>query len=237
MHPASSDGPAPRWCGPVGLLRDGLPGWTLAVGGLSSATLVGLAALGSAASRLERDPWRVEALLMGEPVPAVPPITGRTDAAGPVDSYLDWSVRGRTAVGRYLAGLALIVVAWQVGAALVGMALPDPGSTGGEVGAGALVANLAPFLPGFLLTPLIVRWVLARPWFSVALPRPEARLGEFGLGALAVIAGLAIALLLTAPIWPATFHGFDWAELLPATGVAVALVLVQAGFEELLFRG
>lgn len=220
-----------------GLLRDGLPEWILAVGGLSLATLVALAALGSAAARLERDPWRVEALLMGESVPAPPPMTGGPDAMGPIISYLDWSVRGRTSVGRYLAGLALIVVSWQLGAALVGMALPDPGSTGDEVGAGSLVANLAPFLPGFLLTPLIVRGVLARPWFSVALPRPQVRLGEFGLGALAAAAGLAIALLLTAPIWPATFHGFDWAVLLPAAGVAVVLVLVQAGFEELLFRG
>ena len=57
-----------------GLLPAGLPDAVVALGGLALATVAAVPLVWVAARKLERDPWRVEALLMGDPVPPPPPV-------------------------------------------------------------------------------------------------------------------------------------------------------------------
>jgi uncharacterized protein len=150
--------------------------------------------------------------------------------------YLDWSGRGHSALWRYGLAIFLALAGWFI--------LPIPFVV--------LVAPflqgtpwlekftlLFPFLTGFVVILGLVKFLLGRPSWSVALPRwPTSIMPYF--------AGIALGLLLTlvdtamlAPLVTISYQGFG--PLLSVSVVSIAVMLVglviQTGFEELLFRG
>lgn len=157
------------------------------------------------------------------------------------EHYLDWAPSGRPTVPRHLGGLLLILLAWAVGTVAVGIALRAPAGQLGRAGpsspAGQLAFVCSSFALGFLAVPAVVRGVLRRPGWSVLVPHWPGRARDFLVGAgIAATAGLAVDLLVT-PIAPLHRGDFDPATWLPLAAVGIVGFLVQAGFEELLFRG
>lgn len=154
-------------------------------------------------------------------------------------SYLGLSRDGRGDGGHYLLGLLVILFTWLIaGSLLAGGLQAVLGGPTGATGWRSLIVDLAPFIllaAGVLLT---VRWVLQRPALTVitALSRVSVRRMLVGAGAWAAIIAVASAIdWLVAP--EAYTFTFSLATFVPAAVVLLLLIPVQAGAEEMLFRG
>jgi len=156
--------------------------------------------------------------------------------AGTMTSYLDWSDHGRSAAWRYALAIVLALAGWFI--------LPIPFVVlAAPFLQGTLWLEkftlLFPFLVGFVVILGLVKFLLGRPWWSVALPRWPTSIRPY-------LAGIALGLLLTlvdtamlAPFVTISYQGLGPLLSVSAVSVAVTLVglVIQTGFEELLFRG
>jgi membrane protease YdiL (CAAX protease family) len=158
---------------------------------------------------------------------------------GPRTSYLEWSAEGRASLGRYLVGTALVVLIFFVlsGVGAFPITVLDP-----DYQESLLESDLALFLAfgiSFVGIPWVVHLVHRRPWWSVAMPtrrfnRADLALGFWVstiLGVVLIVGAGAVGVVdleVVVPDWVL------WSELLIIGGVGV---FVQAGSEELLFRG
>ena len=153
------------------------------------------------------------------------------------DHYLNWSRVGRASGARYTAGALLILLAWAAGTLALD---PIPATTGIDPQAGAaagLAYLLSTFALAFLAVPLTVRMVHRRPGWSVALPRPVGPVRDLvrGIG-IALVSLLIVDVVST--LWePISFVGIDLRRWLSLAAVAAVGFGIQAGFEELFFRG
>lgn len=162
-----------------------------------------------------------------------------TEAAGG-SSYLAWSRTGRATLPRYIAGLAVTLLAWLAGTVALQVPLIAAGQ-GAPVApttpAGQLAAVLATFTLALIAVPWSVRRVLRRPGWTVATSTRPGPVGHFALGAaISLTVALAVDLLLI-PIAPLHRVDLDPEAWLPLAAVAGLGFLIQTGFEELLFRG
>ena len=154
----------------------------------------------------------------------------------PPDHYLAGSTLGRSTLPRYVGGLLLILLAWAVGtiavqAALLAAGRPHPTSPAGE-----LAFLTSTFAVGCLAVPGVVRGLLRRPGWTVAMGRLPGPVCHLAIGAgISSAVGFAVDLLV--PIAPLHRVPLDLSIWLPLVAVALGGFLVQAGFEELLFRG
>lgn len=160
-----------------------------------------------------------------------------TDERDDVLSYLDWAVRGKSGIGRYVL---VIVLAYVAMFGLTGFA---------TISLKALTTDDAMKVPlanfGFALTliaiPVLVRLFLSRPTWSVAFPRFPGPAIDLLAGFAIMVVLLAIRTLVLAPMVPVTSNAFDrWADpavILPYLAAAVPSFFIQVSTEELLYRG
>ena len=153
------------------------------------------------------------------------------------DHYLSWSFVGRASCRRYAAGTLLILLAWAAGTLAPGVVRAGTGIDPQTSVAAGLAYLLSTFALAFMAVPLIVRRVHRRPGWSVALARPFGPVHDLGRGiGIALVSLLAVDVV--SALWePVTYVGIDLRHWLPLAAVAVVGFGVQAGFEELFFRG
>jgi membrane protease YdiL (CAAX protease family) len=155
-------------------------------------------------------------------------------------SYLDWSDKGKASFWRYLLGFVLVLVVFFVlsGVAIVPFAVLVPDYK--ESLPLSVVATLLAFVIAFFAIPLIVRLVLKRPSWSVAMPGPRFESWNFFTGFLVAAVVAALVTLLFAVIEVMPFESnpdFELRTLLLLVVVGFVGIFIQAGSEELLFRG
>jgi CAAX protease family protein len=151
--------------------------------------------------------------------------------------YLNWSHVGRASGARYTAGALLILLAWAAGTLAPGILRAATGIDPQTSAATGLAYLLSTFALAFLAVPLTVQVLHRRPGWSAALPRPIGPIRDLGRGVgIALVSLLAVDLLCS--LWdPVTFVGVDLRRWLPLAAVAAVGFGIQAGFEELFFRG
>jgi membrane protease YdiL (CAAX protease family) len=155
-------------------------------------------------------------------------------------SYLDWSDKGKACFWRYAVGTVLMVFIFFM---LSGMLLipytllvPDYAQSLPL----SIIAKLLVFALSFLLIPLIVRLLHKRPWWSVAMPELRFKAWDFFTGLWVACAVTAVTALLfnateTMPIL--SNPNFNLQTLLLVAVIGLIGIFIQAGAEELLFRG
>jgi membrane protease YdiL (CAAX protease family) len=150
--------------------------------------------------------------------------------------YLDWSGRGHSALWRYVLAIVLAFVGWFIlPTPFVVLAAPFLQGTQWL----EKFALLFPFLTGFLVILGLVKLLLGRPMWSVALPRWPSSIMPYFVG---IALGLLLTLVTTvmlAPFVTISYQGLGPLLSVSAASIAVTLVglVIQTGFEELLFRG
>lgn len=154
------------------------------------------------------------------------------DAGKGKSSYLDWALVGQSAVWRYALALPLALILWIIGGVPVITAL---GALGIDI-----LDNAAPmtftFIVGYVGVLLLTRFLLGRPGWSVALPAWPPAWRDFGFGVALQWGVLAVLYLVSVDMEYVGGPAFD----LALVGFVIALLaglLIQTGFEELLFRG
>ena len=155
-------------------------------------------------------------------------------------NYLDWSDKGEASFWRYAVGAALSVMVFYL---LSGMLIvpytilfPDYQKSLTLSTVGLILT----FVITFIAIPTIVRFVRKRPWWSVAMPALRFRAWDFFTGMwVAFAVAVLIALLFHATRTMPIFRNpeFDLTALLVLAVVGFVGILIQAGAEELLFRG
>jgi membrane protease YdiL (CAAX protease family) len=157
-----------------------------------------------------------------------------------ISSYLDWSNRGRASLWRYVVGtiLILFVFFFLSGFGQFPILLLVPNYKSSRIL--SVIATLLVFAIAFFALPPIVRLIHARPYWSVAMPRPRFERWNFWAGFVSGIAvGLVCALIFSlAGVMPIESNPeFDVGTWLVLAVVGFAGIFIQAGSEELLFRG
>jgi membrane protease YdiL (CAAX protease family) len=157
-----------------------------------------------------------------------------------IRSYLDWSDKGKASLVRYLAGTILVLFVFLVlsGLGQFPIILLFPDYKNSLVL--STVALLLSFVISFFAIPLIVRLVHQRPYWSVAMPRPAFEGWNFLAGLLVgLIMGLAAGLLfhVTGLLPIESNPAFNLGTWLALAAIGFVGIFIQAGAEELLFRG
>ena len=162
------------------------------------------------------------------------------DAKTEAQSYLDWSDKGKASIWRYAVSAVLVIIVFQVLSAmlLVPFAILVPNYA--KSLPLSVVAKLLPFLISFFAIPLIVRVVHKRPSWSVAMPTLRFRAWDFftGLWVSFAIAALATLVFHATGTMPLQRNpDFDLPTALLLAVIGFVGIFIQAGAEELTFRG
>jgi membrane protease YdiL (CAAX protease family) len=153
-----------------------------------------------------------------------------------VNSYLDWSDRGHSALWRYALAIILALAGWFIlPIPFVVLAAPFLEGTPWM----EKFTLLFPFVTGFVVILGLVKVLLGRPPWSVALPRWPTSIMPYLAG---IVLGLLLTIVCIALLYPfvaISYQGLGPLLSVSLASVAVMLVglLIQTGFEELLFRG
>lgn len=157
-----------------------------------------------------------------------------------VNSYLDWSDQGKAGFWHYAIGLVIMLVIFfglsGFGVTPLALLVPDYKKSLLLSAVGILLG----FVISFFVIPPLVKIIHSRPFWSVAMPKWEFRKWDFWVSfwvgmAAAVVFGLVFSILGFLPLKPNP--DFDLTTLLVLVVVAFIGVFIQAGAEELLFRG
>ena len=157
-----------------------------------------------------------------------------------ITSYLDWSDKGKSSHWRYVLGFLLSVFVFFVlaGFGMFPLILFVPDYKASLTL--SVMATLMAFIIPFIALPLIVKLVHQRPWWSVAMPRLRFESWNF-LTALWVYLTVSVATVLLFSmigLMPIEYNpDFDWSVLLPVAFIGMVGIFIQAGSEEILFRG
>jgi membrane protease YdiL (CAAX protease family) len=157
-----------------------------------------------------------------------------------VESYLDWSDKGKPSFWRYALGflLSVLVFFFLSGIGLIPLALLAPDYEKSLTL--NIVAILLSFVVAFFAIPGIVQLLHRRPYWSVALPRLRFEQWNFFTGfAVSIVVGLLATWLLgVANVMPLSPNpDFDLAALVPIAIIGLVGIFIQAASEEMLFRG
>jgi hypothetical protein len=156
-----------------------------------------------------------------------------------VSSYLEWSDRGKTSIPQYMIGLLLIVVAFSMLGAIgtFPVTLIDPDYTDSLLESNLVL--LLTFVVPFVAIPLVTQLLHSRPYWSVGLAQLRFEAWNLWSGFLVSIAIGFIAFLILWALGTLGFEwvGFDWSQWLPLAVIGAVGIFIQAGTEEMLFRG
>ena len=156
-------------------------------------------------------------------------------------SYLDWSDQGKAGFLRYAIGLVVILVIFFILSGMFGllpMGLLVPNYKESLIW--NTVALLASFVLAFVAIPPLVKLIHGRPSWSVAMPDGKFKAWDFwtafwvGMATTAIF-GLIFSVLGLLPVKPNP--DFKLTNFLILFIVAFFGIFIQAGAEELLFRG
>jgi membrane protease YdiL (CAAX protease family) len=156
-----------------------------------------------------------------------------------IKSYLDWSDKGRSGFLFYVIGLILAFFFFVFGGAAVlplSSINPDYQKSLPLNVLGTLLAFVLPFFA----IPLIVKILHNRPSWSVAMPRFYFAKWDFFTGFwVSMVISLAFSWLLSITgVMPVeTNPDFDIKQFLVVALIGFLGIFIQAGSEELLFRG
>lgn len=150
-------------------------------------------------------------------------------------SYLDWANQGHPAWWRYVLTIVLTCILWFALPIVIIVLL----RTSLQKRSYDFLLLPYSFLPAFLVILIVVAWILRRPGWTIALPQWPPRFAEYFAG---VVLGVCSGILLTVtslPFLPFEYQGFEplIALGLPMIGTLLVGLMIQTGFEELLFRG
>jgi membrane protease YdiL (CAAX protease family) len=157
-----------------------------------------------------------------------------------IKSYLDWSSLGKASFWRYLAGFVITIVVFFLlsGFGLIPLALIRPDYQ--ESLTLSIVAKLLAFVITFFAIPLMVKILHQRPAWSVAMPKWGFESWNFFSGFLvSLVVGVVAALLLSlSGMMPVEANpAFKLGVWLPVVLIGFIGIFIQAGAEELVFRG
>ncbi|MGC8784850.1 MAG: CPBP family intramembrane glutamic endopeptidase [Armatimonadota bacterium] len=152
--------------------------------------------------------------------------------------FLEIARQGRNEWWRYVAGIVLVSACWVGGEVLV--ALPAFVQEADSTGADLLlfVALLLSFAPALIGVWLVVRFLHGRPLITLITPR-----GRIGWNRLAIGFGVWFAISAGASALEALLHPGRYQPnpepltVLPFLLVGTLLIPIQAGAEELFYRG
>jgi membrane protease YdiL (CAAX protease family) len=149
--------------------------------------------------------------------------------------FLDGARGGRNGAGRWVLGILIVVVFWQViGTLPTVVSLADGRQSGTELYLTLSVTFIA-MLFGLWLA---VRYVHRRPFGTLVAPDGRFRWTQALRGALYWTVAIAIASLVEWVVArPEYTYTFEPARFLPLLPVVLVLTTIQASSEEFLFRG
>lgn len=155
-------------------------------------------------------------------------------------SYLDWSSKGRADLWRYIVGavlgLSILLVFSSFGSIPFILFKPDYQRSLVL----SIIVTLLNFVIAFFAIPLMVQLLHRRPFWSVAMPRERVELWNFGAGfVVSMVVGALVAVLFSfTGLMPIELNPqFRLSALLPLIFIGFVGIFIQAGSEEMLFRG
>jgi membrane protease YdiL (CAAX protease family) len=156
-------------------------------------------------------------------------------AARPPDSYLEWVVRRRASVWRWLLLVPIFLLTLVLGPLLVlplTLVLPDSQL-------GDLVATVSQFPGDLVVFGGLAALVLWRPPWMLAFRRRSPEWGLFGTGLAlqAVVSLVGMLVFWLVGLVDFNYEQPDLATLLVLVPIAVVGLLIQTGTEEFIVRG
>jgi len=156
-----------------------------------------------------------------------------------IESYLDWSDKNKHGIIRYSLGTILCILALFIlnGFGSIPLMMINPNYVNTLVGSTLFL--LSCFVIPFLLIPLIVHWVHQRPIWSVAMPKLKFEKRDLFFGfIITVLVGTIFSFIFSyLGLIKLKYVGFDSKDYFPLLAIGFIGVFIQAGAEELFFRG
>lgn len=152
--------------------------------------------------------------------------------------FIDIAGKGRNEWWRYVAGIVLVFACWAGGEVLI--ALPVFVQEADSTGADLLlfVALLLSFAPALVGVWLAVRFLHGRPFLTLITPRKRIGWNRLAMGFGVWFAISAGASALEALLHPGRYQpNPEPLTVLPFLLVGALLIPIQAGAEELFYRG
>jgi membrane protease YdiL (CAAX protease family) len=163
-----------------------------------------------------------------------------TPSNNKIQSYLDWAGQGKSSLWRYGLGSMLAIIIFFVisGAGMVPLVVLVP-SYQESVALSALALFMS-FIISFFAIPLIVKFLHQRPFWSVAMPRLGFDGWNFVTGfvvstLIGLLTGVIFSLVGMMPL--EVNPDFSWGSVIVVGLIGLAGIFIQAGSEEMLFRG
>lgn len=157
-----------------------------------------------------------------------------------ITSYLDWSDQGKSSLWRYVLGFLLSIVVFFVlgGLGMFPLILFVPDYQKSLTL--NVLAILMAFVIPFIFIPLMVKFLHQRPYWSVAMPKLRFEMWNFFTAfwvsiVVSVVTGLLFSIIGVLPI--ESNPDFTLTVLLPVALIGIVGIFIQAGSEEMLFRG
>ena len=168
--------------------------------------------------------------------------------------YIESAKSGKNQFWRYLIGVLIIILSTQIIGALPLLGLmihaivitgnltvpanpTDFSAMGIDPNLG-LMAMLFPFAVGLVFIYIVIRKIHQRPFLTLLTSRTSFSWPRFWFGALLWTLLMSISLIGHYMLEPGNYSiSFDYRKFIPLALISLTLIPLQAGFEELLFRG
>lgn len=152
--------------------------------------------------------------------------------------FLEIARQGRNDWWRYGAGIGIIFIGWTGGQVALNLPLLLSGTDTTHADLLLLTALLLSFVPALVAVVVVVRLLHGRPFLSLVTPCKQVRWARVAIGFGAWLALATVAAAIEAMLYPGRYQPTsDPLSVLPFLLVAALLIPVQAGTEELVYRG
>lgn len=156
-----------------------------------------------------------------------------------VKSYLEWSDKGKSSIWRYILGSILMIIVFFAlsGMGAIPVTIIDPNYKDSLIESN--LALMLVFVISFVAIPLIVGLLHKRPYWSVAMPKFHIEKWNLLIGfVVSTLVGLiAVVVFSLLGYIDLEYVGIDWGTWLSVAAIGLIGIFIQAGSEEMLFRG